>query len=53
MPDVDRIHATAVIDPSVKLAEDVVVGAYAVIGAGVEIGAGTVVGPHCSIPGRP
>lgn len=51
MPDVDRIHATAVIDPSVKLAEDVVVGAYAVIGAGVEIGAGTVVGPHCSITG--
>ena len=45
------IHATAVIDPAAKLADDVEVGAYAVIGAEVEIGGGTVVGPHCSILG--
>lgn len=45
------IHATAVIDPAAKLADDVEVGAYAVIGAEVEIGGGTVIGPHCSITG--
>ncbi len=46
-----RIHATAVIDPDARLADDVEVEAYTVIGAGVEIGAGTVIGPHCSIHG--
>ncbi len=51
MPEVSAIHATAVIDPSAKLADDVVIGAYTVIGAEVEIGAGTVIGPHCSILG--
>ena len=51
MPEVSAIHATAVFDPSAKLADDVVIGAYTVIGAEVEIGAGTVIGPHCSILG--
>lgn len=45
------IHATALIDPSARVAEDVEVGAFAVIGAGVEIGAGTVIGPHAVIEG--
>ncbi|AXA85503.1 acyl-[acyl-carrier-protein]--UDP-N-acetylglucosamine O-acyltransferase [Lysobacter oculi] len=51
MPEMAGIHATAVIDPAAKLADDVEVGAYAVIGAEVEIGGGTVIGPHCSITG--
>jgi UDP-N-acetylglucosamine acyltransferase len=46
-----RIHATAVIDPSVELGADVEVGAFAVIGADVKIGAGTVIGPHMRIDG--
>jgi UDP-N-acetylglucosamine acyltransferase len=45
------IHATALIDPSARVAEDVEVGAFAVIGAGVEIGAGTVIGTHAVIEG--
>lgn len=45
------IHATAIIDPSAKLADDVSVGAYSVIGADVEIGEGTWIGPHVVING--
>lgn len=51
MPEVDRIHPTAVIDPAARLADDVAVGAYTLIGAEVEIGTGSVIGPHCSISG--
>ena len=51
MPEVSTIHPTAAIDPSARLADDVVVGAYTVIDAEVEVGAGTVIGPHCSITG--
>jgi len=46
-----KIHATAVIDPSVELGSDVEIGPYAVIGADVKIGAGTVIGPHMRIDG--
>jgi UDP-N-acetylglucosamine acyltransferase len=46
-----RIHATAVVDPTAELANDVVVGAYAVIGAGVSIGAGTTIGAAAQIQG--
>lgn len=46
-----RIHPSAVIDPTARLAADVEVGAFSVIGAEVEIGAGTRIGPHCSVHG--
>lgn len=43
------IHATAIIDPSAKLAEGVEVGPYAIIGKEVTIGAGSKVGTHAVI----
>jgi len=46
------IHATASVDPSAKLAADVIVGAYSLIGADVTIGAGSVIGPHVVIAPR-
>ena len=45
-------HATALIHPNAKLAENVEVGAYSIIGEHVEIGAGTVIGPHVVINGH-
>ena len=45
------IHASAIIDQSAQLADDVSVGAYSIIGAEVEIGCGTSVGPHVVING--
>ncbi len=45
------VHASAVVDPSARLGEDVVVGPFTVVGAEVEIGDGTFVGPHCSVHG--
>ena len=45
------IHATALLDPDVRLGEGVEVGAYAVIGPGVEIGANTRIGAHVVIQG--
>ena len=45
------IHATAIIDPSAQLANDVEVGPYSVIGAQVEIGEGTFIGPHAVVMG--
>ena len=46
------IHATAIIDPKAKLADDVQVGPYTVIGPDVEIDSGTWIGPHVVIRGR-
>jgi UDP-N-acetylglucosamine acyltransferase len=46
------IHATAIVAPSARIADDVAIGAYSIIGEHVSIGAGTVVGPHCIIDGR-
>jgi len=43
------IHPTAIIDPSAKLADDVVVGPWSVIGADVTIGQGTSIGSHVVI----
>lgn len=43
------IHATAIIDPSAELAEDVEVGPYAIIGKSVSIGAGSSIGAHAVI----
>ena len=45
------IHASAIVDPGARLAENVEVGPYSVIGAEVEIGARTVIGPHAVIMG--
>jgi len=36
-----RIHPTAIVDPSAKLAEDVEIGPYCIVEGDVEIGAGT------------
>src|SRR5450631_2833899 len=45
-------HATALIHPNAKLADDVEVGAYSIIGEHVEIDAGTVIGPHVVVEGH-
>src|SRR3989338_4077654 len=45
-------HATALIHPDARLADDVEVGAYTIIGEHAEIGAGTVIGPHVVINGH-
>jgi UDP-N-acetylglucosamine acyltransferase len=45
------IHATAIVDPTARIADGVEVGPYCVIGADVEIGAGTRIGAHCTIYG--
>ncbi|MFO1324752.1 MAG: acyl-ACP--UDP-N-acetylglucosamine O-acyltransferase [Burkholderiales bacterium] len=47
-----RIHATAIVDPSAKLAPDVAIGPYSIVGADVVIGAGTVIGPHVVVGAR-
>lgn len=44
-----RVHATAVLDPTVELGEGVEIGPYAVLGPNVRVGAGTQVGPHVVI----
>lgn len=45
------IDARAVVDPSARLAADVVVGPFSIIGSDVEIDAGTWIGPHVVIQG--
>ncbi len=45
------IHASAIVDPTANIAEDVEIGPYSVIGAEVEIGAGCIIGPHVVIMG--
>jgi UDP-N-acetylglucosamine acyltransferase len=45
------IHEQAIVDPSAKLADDVVVGPWTLIGPDVEIGPGTVVESHVVIKG--
>ncbi|ODN66321.1 MULTISPECIES: acyl-ACP--UDP-N-acetylglucosamine O-acyltransferase [Methylophaga] len=45
------IHQTALIDPSAKIADDVVIGAYSIIGANVEIASGTEIASHVVING--
>ncbi len=43
------IHATAVVDGSAVLGDDVSIGAYAYVGAGAVLGARTVVRPHATV----
>jgi len=45
------IHATAIIDQSARLADDVSVGPYSIIGADVEIGSSSSIGSHVVING--
>lgn len=45
------IDPRAIVDPTARLADDVVIEAYAIIGADVEIGAGSYVGHHAVIKG--
>ncbi len=47
-----RIHPTAIIDPSAILEDDVEVGPYSVIGANVHIGEQTILGPHVVLEDR-
>ena len=44
-----RIHPSAVVSPQARLADDVVIDAFAIVRDHVEIGAGTTVGPHTII----
>lgn len=46
-----RIHATAIVADSARIAEDAEIGACTVIGEDVEIGSGTHVGSHVVING--
>ena len=46
------IHPTAQVAPGARLAQDVVVGAFAIVGPEVEIGAGTTLAPHALVTGR-
>lgn len=45
------IHETAIIDPTAKIGNGVVIGAYSVIGPHVSIGDGTWIGPHVVVNG--
>jgi UDP-N-acetylglucosamine acyltransferase len=46
------IHASAIVDPAARIAEDVVIGPYSVIGPDVEIGPACSVGSHAVIRGH-
>ena len=45
------IHPQAIVDPSARLADDVVVGPWTLIGPDVEIGPGTIIESHVVIKG--
>ena len=47
-----RVHSTAIVAASAKLADDVVIGPYTVVGADTTIGAGTTIGAHVVIADR-
>jgi UDP-N-acetylglucosamine acyltransferase len=49
--DMATIHPTAVVDPQVQLAQDVVIGPYCVVGKGASIGPGTVLDARVVIMG--
>lgn len=51
MSENNRIHPTAIIDPSAELADDVEVGAYSVIGKKVRIDSGNKIASHVVING--
>jgi len=47
-----EIHATAIVDASARVAEDVTIGPYSIVGPDVTVGAGCVLGPHVVIGAR-
>jgi UDP-N-acetylglucosamine acyltransferase len=47
-----RIHKTAIIHSSAKIAKDVVIGPYSVIGKGVTLSKGVKIANHCLVEGR-
>lgn len=46
-----QVHPTALIDPDVRLADNVVVGPFCIISGKVEIDSGTVLGSHVVVEG--
>ena len=49
-PDVpDGIHATAIVDPTAKVADGARIGPFSVIGADVALGPNACIGSHCSV----
>lgn len=48
----NRIHPTAIIDPSAILGDEVEIGPYSIIGKEVEIGNNTIIAPHVVIEDR-
>ena len=44
-----KIHKTAIVDPTAKIASDVTIGPYAVIGANAIIGSGSAIASHVVI----
>jgi UDP-N-acetylglucosamine acyltransferase len=51
MSKINRIHPSAIIDPSADLADDIEIGAYTVIGSKVRIDSGNKIGSHVVING--
>jgi len=49
MSSSSRIHPTAIVHPSAKIAGNVTIGPYAIIYAGAQIAEGTTIGPHAVI----
>lgn len=47
-----RIHPTAIVDPTASVGNGVEIGPYSVVGAHVEIGDNTVLGPHVVLEDR-
>jgi UDP-N-acetylglucosamine acyltransferase len=47
-----RIHATAIVDPTAELDDDIEIGAYSIVGEAAAIGAGSVIGPHVVVGAR-
>ena len=47
-----KIHATALVHPGARLAEDVEIGPYSVVGEHVEINEGSWIGAHVVLDGR-
>jgi len=43
------VHATAIVDASVQMGENVSIGPFALIEAGVTLGDGAVIGSHCNV----
>ena len=47
-----KIHATAIVDPGAKIADDVEIGPYSIVGANVAIGEGSTIQSHVVIEGK-